>query len=42
MCVFGYTDESLPKEPSPELDLWMMSTENICMSIYMEVANQTC
>jgi hypothetical protein len=36
--VFGYVDVSLSKEPSREVGLWKMSTENLCLSICMKVA----
>jgi len=46
MCVFGYIDISLPKEPSPEVGLWKISNDNLCVSICMKVArtvaNQSC
>jgi len=46
MCVFGYIDISLPKEPSTEVGLWKMSTENlfisICMKVATNVTNQSC
>jgi len=38
MYVFGNIDISLPKEPSPEVGLWKMSTENLYISICMKVA----